>query len=98
MPMTNRSSNPQPTLDTTSTRARGRKFHKRYTPVVFALYMAAFMALFMCSLIVGVNTGVGSGYVARVLGTYVIAMPSAFLCVLVMRPLVMRMVAATVHS
>ena len=73
-----------------------RKIHRKYTQIVFALYMAAIMALLMCMVIVGANTGIGVGYVGRVLKTYMLAMPVAFFCVLGVRPVVMKLVAATV--
>lgn len=78
--------------------ARSRyKLHKRYTPVVFAFYMALVMAFLMCCVIVLANGGATPGYWWRVLKAYAIAMPAAFACVLLVRPLVMRLVAATVH-
>lgn len=77
---------------------RARKLPKRYTPVVFALYMSAIMAFFMSSVIIGVNTGIGAGYARRVFDTYLLAMPVAFCCVMLVRPVVARLVAATVHN
>lgn len=73
------------------------KLHKRYTPWVFAFYMALIMAFLMCCVIVLANGGAASGYWWRVLKAYAVAMPAAFACVLLARPLVMRLVAATVH-
>lgn len=73
------------------------KLHKRYTPWVFAFYMALIMAFLMCCVIVLANGGAASGYWWRVLKAYAVAMPAAFACVLLVRPLVMRLVAATVH-
>lgn len=74
------------------------KVHKRFTPVVFAFYMSAIMAMLMCTVIVGVNTGVRDGYIARVLGTYILAMPVAFICVMLVRPVVVRLVTASVRA
>ena len=76
---------------------KSRKLDRKYTPIVFAVYMAAIMAMLMCLVIVGVNTGLGNGYLMRVLHTYVLAMPVAFFCVLGVRPVVMRLVAASVQ-
>lgn len=73
-----------------------KKLHRRYTPIVFSLYMAAIMALLMCSTIVAVNHGLSAGYVAQVFKAYVVAMPVAFFCVLIVRPVVIRLVAMTV--
>jgi Protein of unknown function (DUF2798) len=47
--------------------------------------------------VVGANSGLGADYLRRVMQTYVLAMPVAFVCVMVVRPLVGRLVAATVH-
>lgn len=44
-----------------------RKLHKRYTPLVFAFYMALIMAFFMCCIIVAASGGLGDGYGWRVL-------------------------------
>ncbi|WP_370681673.1 DUF2798 domain-containing protein [Comamonas sp. GB3 AK4-5] len=73
-----------------------RKLPRPYAPVVFAFYMSAIMALLMCAAIVGINSGFSNGYLLRVLGAYVFAMPIAFACVMLVRPLVTRLVAATV--
>ncbi len=73
------------------------KLHARSTPYVFAFFMAAIMALLMCLVITAANGGIDAGYPARVLAAYGLAMPVAFCCVLVVRPLVARLVALTVH-
>ena len=49
------------------------------------------------AVITGANTGLAAGYLWRVLDAYRIAMPTAFCCVLVVRPLVVQLVAWTVH-
>ncbi|MCC4594969.1 DUF2798 domain-containing protein [Xanthomonas campestris pv. phormiicola] len=69
----------------------------RATPFVFAFYMATIMAMLMCLVITAANAGLGEDYLQRVFGAYRLAMPTAFCCILVVRPLVMRLVAATVH-
>ncbi len=73
------------------------KLHSRTTPFVFAFFMAAIMAMLMSLVITAANGGVDMGYPARVLSAYCLAMPVAFCCVLVVRPLVVRLVALTVH-
>lgn len=73
------------------------KLHRRFVPVVFAFYMSLIMALLMCATIVGVQSGFDAGYWSRVLQAYMLAMPVAFCCVMVVRPFVMRLVALTVH-
>ncbi len=73
------------------------KLPARFAPQVFAFYMAAIMAMLMCTVIVAVSSGVGEGFALRVLHAYRLAMPVAFLCVLVVRPLVMHLVKWTVQ-
>jgi len=73
------------------------KLHARSTPFVFAFFMASLMALLMCLVITAANGGLGVGYAARVLAAYQLAMPVAFGGVLLVRPLVLRLVALTVH-
>ena len=58
--------------------------------------MASIMAMLMCSVLVAFQSGVQHHYLRHVLGAYVLAMPIAFMCVLVVRPLVTRLVALTV--
>ena len=67
-------------------------------PLVFAFWMAAIMALLMCTVITVANTGVDAGLPARVLRAYVLAMPVAFACVLLVRPLVARLVRLCVRD
>lgn len=78
------------------------KLHRRYTPFVFAFFMAGIMAFLMCCTIVAANTGFDSGfdsgYVQRVFSAYALAMPVAFFCVMMVRPLVLKLVALTVHT
>lgn len=88
--MTHKPSPPSP--------ARSRKLPKRFTPVAFAFFMAGIMALLMCSVIVGVTTGVNADFLFRVGKAYALAMPVAFFCVMLVRPLVLKLVALTVHS
>ena len=73
------------------------KLHKRFTPYVFAFYMAGIMAFLMSCTIVAANSGFDSGYLQRVLSAYALAMPVAFCCVVIVRPLVVKLVAITVH-
>ncbi|UFH48155.1 DUF2798 domain-containing protein [Pseudomonas sp. KNUC1026] len=74
------------------------KLHPRTTPYVFALYMACIMAFLMCLVITWAEFGLTQDYLQNVLNAYRIAMPAAFCCVLVVRPMVARLVAWTVHS
>ena len=85
-------------MPSTDFRLSRYRLHKRYTPLVFAFYMAAIMAFLMCSVIVAAKDGLSGGYLRHVLDAYVLAMPAAFFCVILVRPLVMRLVAATVRA
>ncbi|MGE8393222.1 DUF2798 domain-containing protein [Pseudomonas sp. BIGb0427] len=80
----------------TSARSR-RKLGVRATPYVFAFYMSAIMALLMCFVITAANAGINEQYLGNVLKAYQLAMPVAFACVLVVRPIVLKLVAWTVH-
>ncbi|MBZ5487726.1 DUF2798 domain-containing protein [Halomonas aquamarina] len=75
-----------------------RKLHPRFTPVVFAFYMSTIMAFLMTLIITAVNAGVSDDYFTQVWNAYRVAMPSAFLCILVVRPLVARLVQFTIRS
>lgn len=71
---------------------------KHATPYVFALYMATIMAFLMCLVITLAEFGIEEHYMENVMNAYRVAMPSAFICVLVVRPLVARLVAWTVQG
>lgn len=75
-----------------------KKLPAKYTPIVFAFYMSLIMAFLMSLIIVAANSGIADHYLAQVIHAYRIAMPSAFLCILVVRPLVMLMVKHTVKN
>ncbi|MBN3856222.1 DUF2798 domain-containing protein [Paraburkholderia sp. Ac-20340] len=74
------------------------RFPRRLTPYVFALYMATIMAFLMCLVITFAEFGVDAHYMENVKNAYRVAMPAAFVCVLIVRPVVMRLVAWTVHA
>lgn len=74
------------------------RFPKRATPYVFALYMATIMAFLMCLVITLAEFGFDEDYLTNVMNAYRVAMPAAFVCVLVVRPMVARLVAWTVHG
>jgi len=75
-----------------------RKVPKRFTPYVFAFFMAGIMAFLMSMVIVAANSGIQTGYVLHVLHAYALAMPVAFCCVLIVRPIVMHLVARVVDA
>ncbi len=92
------SSGTTPPLPRPATIKRTRfRFHRRMTPYVFALYMATIMAFLMCLVITVAEFGIDTHYLENVTNAYRVAMPSAFVCVLIVRPLVARLVAWTVH-
>ena len=52
----------------------------------------------MCTVIIASNTGIDGGLPLRILRAYVLAMPVAFVCVLLVRPLVGRLVRLSVRD
>ncbi len=78
--------------------ARSRKLPAKYLPVAFSFYMAAIMAFLMCLLITASNNGFTDDYLTLVWQAYQIAMPCAFLCVLTVRPVVLKLVKITVKT
>ena len=77
---------------------RGWKIPRRFTPYVFAFFMAGIMAFLMSMVIVAANSGIERGYLLRVVHAYTLAMPVAFVCVLIVRPVVMRLLTAVVET
>ena len=69
-----------------------RRIPRRFTPAVFAFYMASITAFLMTLVITLINQGITPGFVGTVLRSYLLTMPVAFICVLIVRPLVVRMV------
>ncbi|SFK05209.1 DUF2798 domain-containing protein [Methylophaga sulfidovorans] len=74
-----------------------KKLPVKLTSYVFALYMAGIMAMLMCLIITGVNQGFSSHYISDAMNAYKIAMPAAFICILIVRPIVAFLVKKTVH-
>ena len=68
------------------------------SPYIFALYMATIMAFLMSLVITLAEFGVGPHYMTNVMNAYQVAMPAAFFCILVVRPVVIRLVGLTVHG
>ncbi len=75
-----------------------RKLPYKFSSLAFAFYMATIIAFMMCLLLTAINTGIDARFIQRVLGTYVIAMPVAFACVILVRPLVLYLVSKTVAT
>ena len=74
------------------------RFPKHTSSYIFALYMATIMAFMMSLVITFSEFGMGANYMENVMNAYRVAMPAAFLCILVVRPIVMRLVSLTVHG
>ena len=66
--------------------------------LLFAFYMAGIMAFLMSIILVWINTGWDDGFFDRVLHSYVITMPIAGCCVIMVRPLVQKLINFTVKS
>lgn len=71
---------------------------KHTSPYIFALYMATIMAFLMSLVITLAEFGAGPDYMKNVMNAYQVAMPAAFICILIVRPLVSRLVGLTVHG
>jgi hypothetical protein len=86
-------------MSTKTAKARFIYRFPRWTiPYIFALYMATIMAFLMCLVITIADFGIDAHYMDNVKNAYRIAMPSAFFCILVIRPIVTRLVAWTVRG
>lgn len=85
-------------MQETTIQTSSKKLHAKYTPIVFAFYMSAIMAFLMSLIIVAANSGLTDHYVNQVIHAYRIAMPAAFFCILVVRPVVMLLVKHTVKN
>ena len=75
-----------------------KKLPKKYAGVLFSFYASAIMVLIMSAVLVALNTGLGAGFGLRLVKSYMIAWPVAFTSLLAIRPLVVRMVAASVGA
>lgn len=85
-------------MDARTLRSAARiRIPKAMTAYVFALYMATIMAFLMCLVITLAEFGFDENYMRNVMSAYRVAMPSAFICVLIVRPIVARLVAWTVR-
>ncbi len=73
------------------------KLPARMAPVAFAFFMSCIVSAVMSLAITAINTGLPPDYLPRVLRAYLAAWPVAFIGVLAVRPLVIRLVALTVE-
>lgn len=74
------------------------KLPSKLTGAAFAFYMSAIVALIMTAALTALNVGVDRDFSTSVLRGYLVAWPVAFLSVLLVRPLVVRLVSWTVDS
>ncbi|MBL0372594.1 DUF2798 domain-containing protein [Rhizobium sp. KVB221] len=70
---------------------------RAFTPYVFSFYMAFIMSFVMSAVLIAVNAGIQDDFGARLLASWRIAFPTAFVIVLGVRPIVLRLVALTVR-
>lgn len=84
-------------LDLAPATARNWKLPARAMPVAFAFFMSGIMAMLMSLVITAANRGLGQGYLQAVLSAYSLAMPVAFVCVMLVRPIVLKLVSLTVR-
>ena len=70
-----------------------KKIPGKYSGIVFTFYATALMAFIMSAFLVAFNTGVDSGWPLRTLRAYALAWPLAFVSLLSIRPLVLKLVA-----
>ena len=73
-----------------------KKLPKKYAGVLFSMYASAVMVLIVSSVLVALNTGIDAGYPLRLLKAYLITWPVAFASLLLVRPLVVKWVAASI--
>lgn len=73
-----------------------KKLPKKCAGVLFSLYASAVMVLIVSGVLVALNTGIDAGYPLRLLKAYLITWPVAFASLLLVRPLVVKWVTASV--
>ncbi|WP_258305889.1 DUF2798 domain-containing protein [Chromohalobacter israelensis] len=60
--------------------------------------MSSIMAFLMTLVITLINEGITPGFMGTVLRSYFLAMPVAFVCVMIVRPLVVRLVTWSIEK
>lgn len=75
-----------------------KKLPKKYAGVLFSFYASAIMVLIVSGVLVALNTGLDAGYALRLVKAYLITWPVAFASLLAVRPLVVRLVAASIEQ
>jgi hypothetical protein len=74
------------------------KLPHKFSSIAFAAYMAGIIAFVMSAVLTALGSGLGDGYIWRVLRSYAVAFPVAFICVVIFRPLIVYLVKKTVHG
>ena len=75
-----------------------KQLPKKYAGVLFSFYASAIMVLIVSGVLVARNTGLDAGYPLRLVKAYLLTWPIAFASLLAVRPLVVKLVAASVAS
>lgn len=75
-----------------------KKLPKKYAGIAFSFYASAIMVLIVSSVLVALNTGMDAAYPARLVRSYLITWPIAFISLLLVRPLVVKLVAWTTRD
>ncbi len=60
--------------------------------------MSGIMAFLICMVVTAANRGFSDHYFLQVINAYKLAMPVAFICVMIVRPLVVKLVSWTVQQ
>lgn len=75
-----------------------KKIPAKYSGIVFTFYATMLMAFIMSAVLVALNNGVNSEWLPRTLRSYALAWPIAFVSLLTVRPLVMKMTRWSTES
>ena len=75
-----------------------KKLPKKYAGLLFTFYTSAMMVLIVSGVLVALNTGLDAGYPLCFVKAYLLTWPIAFASLLAVRPLVVKLVAASVQE
>lgn len=65
----------------------------KHTPIVFAFLMSCCMAALVSAIVTAVNTGTATGFFSRWMSSYFIAWPVAFVSLLILKDIVLKLAA-----
>lgn len=74
-----------------------KKLPKKYAGLAFSFYASAIMVFIVSGVLVALNTGIDAGYFARFIKAYIITWPIAFVSLLGVRPVVLKLVEWSVE-